>query len=369
MQKRILVLAKTKMAADTRVLNQIKLLTHIFPESKLVVLNLPTDPVDLKMPENVAIKEIKIPLRNKRITRPFTALFFWIACLAEYVKFRPHIVHCHDTATAPIGLVLTFFSRFTRVIYDDHEMPDTYKKERLMIKLEELLIERADMVIFANEMRHNYLREKQGVSPKRWCVFENVCPFHEIRPLDSGWHIKYNEIINSLVSINLKKYKIKVLHQGSLNEKRRSDLAYEAVIKNPETLFVFLAPGKSKLISKISKLENVVVLDGVPSSMLDDVWKLFDYSMIFYESASLNNNYCAPNRVYLALKNKVPFIFNSDNESLSSLSARYGGGVPYRSSLTFPIEDDCSHIKVNYQDILNKQKTDFTECYRLVMGL
>ncbi|RUO37306.1 hypothetical protein CWE13_04905 [Aliidiomarina shirensis] len=364
--KKILVLIKTKLSEDTRVLNQISLLAENFEESCITVVNFPNegDITDLNLPSNVSLITIKSPFRGIKVLRPINAMIFWLTCLLIAIKVRPNIIHCHDNATAPLAVIMSFLIKRSYIVYDDHELPNSYPKKSIGIKIEELALKKADVVLFANSMRRSFLKHEMDIHTKYSFIFDNLCPYHSITPFSEQSVLSFENLANVLASAR-QKYKGVFLHQGVVNEARRSDLLYTAIGKLNDYFFVILSPGSKEEV-RLNVHENVLVLSPIPSMYLGNVWSLVDYSLIFYDSMTLNNNLCAPNRFYLSFKYSKPFIFNDDNKSLSFLSEFYGGGVAvdgFEDIETVKSKLELSTFKCDYNDSVETQKENFISIY------
>ena len=69
---------------------------------------------------------------------------------------------------------------------------------------------------------------------------------------------------------------------------------------------------------------------------------------MFYDACNFNNKYCAPNRLYLAVNNGIPFIGNTDNFTLSSFINKNNNGV------LIPPNKNIDYFFSNYRVIREK---------------
>lgn len=368
--EKILILVKTKLSEDTRVLNQLEIIASNFSDAQITILNLPNygDECDFDLPKNVTVELIKTPFRGIRILRIVNAIWFWFASFLKVIQLKPKLIHCHDSATVPIAFLLNYLPLKKRplIIYDDHELDNNYPNIKLQTWLEERVLNNSDLVIFPNRLRMEFLHSERRVSPQNYLIFQNICPIHSVLP-KNGRTLEAVEDVCGSIKVAREKFKRVIIHQGVTNKFRRFDLLCSIIEKYVEFLFVILAPS-AKHKSVLKKYSNVLIVNPIPSAHLDFIWKLADYSLIFYESESLNNNLCAPNRFFLTFKNNVNFIYNTENLALTDLDNTFGGGT----GICFESLDKILNIKDNsFKEDYSKFEADqiniFAEQYKKIL--
>ena len=87
------------------------------------------------------------------------ALNFWkyfefiLKCSKIILKYKPHILHCHDFETLPIGML---FARNAKIIYDSHEL-EVYRsgssrlRSVIVRRFERFFLKRVNHCISVNE--------------------------------------------------------------------------------------------------------------------------------------------------------------------------------------------------------------------------
>jgi len=343
MNKKALIVAKTKISRDTRILNECHVLATSYPDVSFHLCVLPDgdDRGDLGLPSNVHVHYVELKYRNKRALRWATAARFYWHCLRVVKRLRPTVVHCHDTATVPLGLILCYFFPTIKVIYDDHELPN--KPASVKAKIENRLARVADLYISASHERVKFLAENMGVRrEKDTLIIENYPPI--FTESETPTLRKENSLFDKIDNAKSAGKTI-VLHQGVLNEARCWELLAEAIKDSPPNyVFVALAPGQRAFENFVQRfelatyVEKIIYSDGVTAAELNDVWSVVDCTVIMYFTKDVNNMLCAPNRLYIAHKHNVPFFYNSENPSLWAYADRNGGGLPIEKFWTDGLE-------------------------------
>ena len=83
----------------------------------------------------------------------------------------------------------------------------------------------------------------------------------------------------------------------------------------------------SSLIESEQWKKKVINLGFIEYEHIEDVWKEVDATIIIYKSKKINNRYCAPNRLFLALQSGKPIIANCDNPVLANYIKTWDNGV------------------------------------------
>lgn len=325
------VCCTTDIRYDGRVYSLIQTLAQAFPHEKIHIYNLLDKNIQLSFPStNVIYRRIGIVSRilpECRITRllscyeyAFWVFLFFLIRLPKTVQ-----VHHEGVLLAPY-LYKRLFPKIV-LVFDDKELyhPHDRNIPRFLYQLELGVIKKADLTIFTNQERERavnwILRGKKLPS----LIVYNYVFNNKIIELDPVFQEKISRIKASGHKI--------LLHQGALSNIRGIDRIKAIIRETPsdwKVCFIGI-PEKDfqslKLSLEESMRDKIVNIGYVSYEQLNSFWRQVDAAIMFYDACSFNNNYCAPNRLYLAVNNGVPFIGNNDNYTLSSFIRVNGNGV------------------------------------------
>lgn len=331
-QKRVAILIKTNLKFDGRVIAEIDTLAAHYPDVHFKVFLLSNDeyePVDF--PPNVSIELVEVFTRNwkfKRYLLPLSAFIFTISCFFKVQRFKPDMLHVHDIFPLPVAYLYTrFYSPF--LIYDDHELfkqnPNLFEKGLYWFEMK--VLKSADKILIANGHRGKIVRWIYEISEDKLKVLEN---FNHIRAEEN---IEFNDqpFLDLLEDLRNKGL-LAILHQGQVSEGRGLNYLLEVAenIAN-QARIIFMGISNSRyesLVTEYPILKGTSVNIGYkPYNQINEYWSRVDASLIFYDTADVNNKYCAPNRLYLALSNKKPLLVNSANPVLNTAIHEHNAGV------------------------------------------
>lgn len=199
------------------------------------------------------------------------------------------ILHCHD----PISLVicLLLFKR-KQIIYDSHEVFSSYIHNyflnKMMFFVENILVRLPWKVIFPSYERGSlYFKNKS-----KFIVIENKMqlnvPFNYVKrpalkhPKDDAINCIYSGTFTEVRCINEIITAIKLL----------SDKGY--------SIRLDLIGSKSEYLDKILSAQpiNINFLGRIPHAELLSRYKNYDVAFALYRPTNLNNQYCAPTKLF-----------------------------------------------------------------------
>ena len=326
-KNKIAVVIKGSIDLDSRVLSQIDSLSGYFKNSKICVFYLPDSSRKSKFKKNVIFQNIFLLTRKlpkSKFWQFFKLIEYGIVTCIKLKKFNPNIIHIHDENSIIGPLLYKFFNRSVKIIYDDHELknlPPKNPTQYLMLYLEKKIYSIADLVLNTNSSRRkiaNFL-----FKPKKIYIIENWV--YERGIIDPETNTV--KLLKRIQKIKEKGKKI-ILHQGDLSIERGVTIIKKIVKQLPDDwVILFIGVKKNKFNFYFKEIENSYYGDFVSNKDLKFIWEQMDSVVIFYENKSLNNKYCAPNRLYLALNLGIPVIVNSDNPELQLLLKKYKTGI------------------------------------------
>jgi glycosyltransferase involved in cell wall biosynthesis len=237
------------------------------------------------------------------------------------IKFKPNIVHCHDTMVLPIGVFIKRISK-TKLIYDAHELESNKNGQTQILAKATLFIEKIcwkkiDHLITVSDSIISWYERNLGT--KSHSLILNS-PFINNRHIitDKYFHRLYDIPSERLVYVYL----------GILGSGRGIDYIIEAFShENIKSHIVFI--GYGELSAKIKKISmektNIHVHDSVPHEEVVSIVKNADIGLCLIENVSLSDYYCLPNKLFEYAFARLP-ILASDFPDISAVVEKYNLG-------------------------------------------
>jgi len=356
---KIALVIKTSLDFDGRVISQIDALSSKYPESKITILLLPDKKTIIEFAKNVSIKEIKLLSRKLPKTefwQFFKMIEYGVISLIKLFQLKPNIIHVHDENSILGPLIYKKLKPKVPLVYDDHELknlPPGNVKEKLMLQLEKSIFKSATLSIVANESRKKFISKL--FKPQACYIIENWLYNREIKKAEQ--HTV--ELLDKIKHFKEKGKKI-ILHQGFLNEERGISTLKTIVDQLPDNwLMLFIGVEKSSYDFYFK--DNIQTYYGnfISNQDLQLIWGKMDAVVVFYSTNSLNNKYCAPNRLYLALNLGIPVIINKENPELQLLLKKYKTGI---SVTTTDISEKITLFFLHYSEFKTKA-VKYIDCF------
>lgn len=258
----------------------------------------------LKRKENIdGVQVFRTFLRTKnwpknKIFQIFKYIEFTIKSFIFIKKQKPHICHCHDLNTLPLGYIAKIFLK-SYLIYDSHELESqrsTLKKEPgwfrwLDRKLEHFLVKRVDEIIVVCDSIADYIAKQDKV--RRPFIVRNIPDLKkDILVPKKEDHLDFSN-----------EYKI-IIYQGGLFLNRGIEELIEAIkLLDKKIILVILGEGLlyDKLIAKIKKLDlnSRVILKGyVPPSEILKLTSQADLGIVPVKKITLSYYFALPNKFF-----------------------------------------------------------------------
>ncbi|MFT6966283.1 MAG: glycosyltransferase involved in cell wall biosynthesis [Marivirga sp.] len=350
--KRVAVLVKTDLKFDGRVIAEIDTLSRAFPSVEFKIFLLPDRAYEnVLFSDNVTVELINVftrKFKNKRQLIVLTTLLYGFLTFYKLLKYKPNIVHVHDVFPIPGVYFYSLFSK-VKLIYDDHELfkqnSDVFHK--LLYQFEVNILRKAEIVLVANSYRKRILVLLLRLNDQKIVVLEN---YNHLRSFGQK---TFND--QSLID-NFKRRKAQgerfILHQGMVSEGRGVD--YLVMIANaipPNVRIIFMGISDTRY-SDLTNIYPVLIdtsenIGFKPYEFINEYWAVMNGAIVLYDTKEINNKYCAPNRLYLALSNKIPLLVNKENPVLASSVKLNNAGV----SITK--ENLDIHLREFFTGILN----------------
>lgn len=303
--QRVLFIVRNHFTHDTRVLKEAKTLEKKGYNVTILCL---WDVHLLKEEKNgtIIIRRLAyMSQKNSSIIHKIRALcIFSMACFLE-ARHAYTVIHCHDLDTLPIGAIITFFKRRTKLIYDAHE----HETERAYVKgctkkiykiLERLLVYRANSVITVSDSIADDYKRMYNIA--RPYLVLNCPPYQHIKP-----HNLFREIFH------IEQDKIIYLYQGGLMSHRGIEMTLDAFKDINHAVVVFMGNGalQNQIKEAASRHNNIFHMDAVKPDILMNYTSSADVGLMLTENTSLNHYYCLPNKLFEYAMAQLPVVISN----------------------------------------------------------
>lgn len=330
-------------------LAQLHSLAHAFPKSNIKLFLLPDRSDAFDIPKSIKIKTFQLFSRSLPKTsffKFFKMLEFSFLVMLSMYKFKPDIIHVHDENSLIGPLLYKQLNSRVKLIYDDHELincPPKSLVEKLMYLIERRAYKISDMVIVANDSRARIGKFIYDIKTDLQVIPNYLFDFDSKEALSNSTKL----CIVQIEELHSKGYKV-LLHQGALLKGRDLSLIHKTLTKLSDNwAMFFIGCSEADYKTEIGNHHKSHFGGFIDYDDLSKVWAVCDAVMICYTNESINNKYCAPNRLYLALSNKLPVIIN-DNFELNRLNREYGFGVNVEECVVLIDDELFTDIRINY---------------------
>ena len=214
------------------------------------------------------------------------------------------------------------------IVYDAHELyipqdgKPLNKRFKFFYKKEKRAVNEADLVICANEERAKIMKEHFGLTEQPTAI-RNISQLPLIRDDTSEKYEKETETFFGLAGITL-------VYAGVLSSTRKIEALVEIAEKEKNTKLLIIGEGqhRSALEQRASESlgKRVLFTGSIPYAYLSVLLSKCDIGYLFYPTDTLNNIYCAPNKIYEYSSVRLPMIANA-NPTVERILTDSGIGV------------------------------------------
>lgn len=297
-------------------------------------------------------------------------------CIFETIKIikreRPAIFYGHDYYSSLIIWYLFQRNFCKKIVYDAHELyiPEQGKRfkirSRFFYFFEKWIIRKVDLVICASDERAQLMVDHYNLK-REPLVVRNIS------------QLSINIEDNSLCSV----YKLDdffskpgttVVYAGVVTKSRRIDELVHAVSKLASTCKLLII-GKGDFLDELkilaSKNDNLVYAftGAIPYKKLGFLLSKCDIGFIYYPVNTLNNIYCASNKVYEYASVGLPMISNEnptikkifDSEKIGISTNDFVNGIRTIANNITDYREQC--------EIYTKKNPWFDEAKKLLCAL
>lgn len=293
-----------------------------------------------------------------------TYLRFVIECIICAKKHKPDIIYAHDIFAALPLLLLKLLRVANIYIYDAHELFIKQKNRKLrfddclLYSIESRAIKSSNLVICANEKRSEIMKSYHKLSTKP-VVVRNISYFPSInKHMSPEIYEQCKDFFNIPAFF--------VVYAGGMLHGRKLEILIDVIHKlgsEYKLLLVGNGPAYKSLKERIDFLNNVniKIINAVPYDDLAPILKKADAGYMFYPVDTLNNIYCAPNKIFEYASAGLPIISNL-NPSVKQYidQSNIGCCDDNLSDAIYYVKNNKSVLKKNIEIFLanNKQENE-----------
>lgn len=307
--------------------------------------------------KQVTDKEFKNHLIGTNATG-MKPLFQNIWAAYQFIKQNmPDVVYCHDYYSALLAYLLAGKKYCSKIIYDAHELiiPEEGIKDRrtaFFRWFEKRIINKVDLVICASEDRGQFMEDYYKMKKRPLVIrnisqlsinndektqellaslegfFSNPCP----TVVYAGVVIKSRGILNLVKAVSdlAPNYKLLLVGQGDALEE-----AITMAKMNPQLAFSYTGT--------------------IPYASLGAVLSKCDIGYVFYPNTSLNNRYCASNKLFEYASVRLPIIANTNPTVMKELAeGRIGVSSDNLTEAIEKVAGDISSYKFKCDEFTEK---------------
>ena len=240
----------------------------------------------------------------------FRVLCFWLSFIYEAIRTKPDYIYANDFYLPFPAWIISKLIR-TTIVYDAHELIiptsgipiDT--KEKFFYKLEKFAINNFDLIIAANKSRAQYMFDHYNLSVVPTAV-QNIPPVPKSV-------LSNKDVFELYPKLNRKDDNDQfVVYMGDISFERGIKLLVDSAQYLPENyklVFVGGGPDLNKLRAlEADNKDRIKLLGPVPHTHVFDVLRLSDIAFLTYSMNSLNNIYCAPNKIFEYAQAGLPVV-------------------------------------------------------------
>ena len=245
-------------------------------------------------------------------------------------KEKPDIFYAHDYYSAVLVKKLISRKFCNKIVYDAHELivPEGKKisaRMRFFYRNERKIVNRVDLLVCANEDRAKIMADHYNLS-ERPLVVRNISHLNTEPSEESE---KILEKLQPFFDIPKKA----IVYAGVVNLGRHVEELVAAAQNHSDKVKILIVGGGNALnrIKEMTAGSSLVVefTGPVPYSCMGQILCRCDVGYIYYPNNTLNNRFCASNKIYEYASVNLPVIAN-DNSTIKKDLAKYKIGVSSR---------------------------------------
>ena len=312
--------------------------------------------------DSIDINSITLKLFSKKLTflpnilrHLFTLLEFLLRSFFIINKFKPSVIHCHDTLALPIAILFKVFHSKLKVIYDAHELGSNRNGidnffSKIVYFFEKITWRFIDHFISVSPSIIKWYEEEYG-RKKNTLILNS--PEIETKKTENSNGFRKKFLINDDEKL--------FIYVGEINKGRGITNLLE-IFKDLKSRILFL--GYGPLVNKVKDFENnysnIHYHEAVEPDSLISLIQEADVGLCLVERVSLSDYFCLPNKLFEYAFAGLPVIA-SDFPDIKFLVEKYDLGVCCDSG---SIKDIKKNIE-RYESIIKISKNDVSKLHDL----
>jgi glycosyltransferase involved in cell wall biosynthesis len=303
---KILHLSHTNISRDSRILKEIKALNEIsyFELSGIGILDCQGYRNKNSLPQ-VKIISLNLFFRKLRfLPGVFRYLFVGIELIIRIFlnsfKFRPNVVHCHDTPVLLVGLLIKFVLG-AKLVYDAHELESNKNGQAKIISWLTLLVERfcwpfVDYFISVSPSIIKWYNAHLGYKPNS-LILNSPCTdeFSKLKKPNFKQTRYFHKKFGIPRNVKVFLY-IGLLVPGRGIDKMLSVFSSSSV--KSHIVFMGHGPLSERISSALETCGRIHMHRQVQPQEVISFSKAADFGLCLIENVSLSDYYCLPNKLF-----------------------------------------------------------------------